>query len=57
MDSKRAAKYPFLRESAEFADSNSVDLDGLLTSLNYEPARTRGKQRVIDALEHGEVTY
>lgn len=57
MDSKRAAKYPFLRESAEFADSNSVDLDGLLTSLNYEPARTRGKQRVIDALERGEVTY
>lgn len=57
MDTGRAAKFPFLRESSEFAENNSADLDGLLTSPNYEPARSRGVQRVMDALQHSEVSY
>ncbi len=57
MDTGRAAKYPFLRESAEFAEKNSADLDSLLTSPSYEPARTRGKERVMDALASSEVSY
>ena len=57
MDTGRAAKFPFLRESAEFAEQNSADLDGLITSPSYEPARTRGLERVMDALERSEVSY
>lgn len=57
MDSRRAAKYPFLKEAAEFAEQNSADLDALLTSPSYEPARKRGRERVLDALEHSEVSY
>ncbi|MBE6527943.1 MAG: DNA primase [Thermoplasmata archaeon] len=57
MDTKRAAKYPFLRESSEFAEKNGADLDMLLTSESYEPARRRGKERVLQALEKSEVTY
>ena len=57
MDTKRAAKYPFLRESSEFAEKNGADLDMLLTSESYEPARRRGKERVLQALEKSEVAY
>ena len=57
MDTKRAARYPFLKESSEFADKNGADLDMLLTSDSYEPARKRGKERVLQALEKSEVSY
>ncbi len=57
MDTKRAARYPFLRESAEFAEKNSSDLESLLTSELYAPARRRGKERVLQALEKSEVSY
>lgn len=57
MDSGRAAKFPFLRDASEFAEQNSVDLDALLTSDSFEPARRRGVQRILDALEHSEVSY
>ena len=57
MNTGRAAKFPFLKESSEFAEKNSADLEDLLISLNYEPARTRGVQRVMDALQHSEVSY
>ena len=56
MDSGRAAKYPFLKESSEFAEKNHADLEGLLSSPSYEPARKRGRQRVLEALENNEVT-
>jgi len=57
MDTKRAAKYPFLKESSEFAEKNGADLDMLLTSESYEPARKRGRERVMQALEKTEVSY
>ncbi len=57
MDTGRAAKFPFLRESAEFAEQNNADLEALLTSPSFEPARKRGMERVMDALENSEVTY
>ena len=57
MDTGCAAKFPFLRESAEFAEQNNADLEALLTSPSYEPARDRGVRRVMDALENSEVTY
>ncbi len=57
MDTGRAAKFPFLKESAEFAEQNNADLEALLTSPSFEPARKRGMERVMDALENSEVTY
>ena len=57
MDSGRAAKFPFLKDASEFAESNNVDLDALLASASFEPARKRGVQRVFDALDHSEVSY
>ena len=57
MDTARAAKYPFLRESAEFVQANGVSLEDLLTSESYAPARSRGRQRVLDSLNSLEVSY
>lgn len=57
MDTGRAAKFPFLKESAEFAEDNHADLESLITSPSFEPARRRGVQRVLDALESSEVSY
>lgn len=57
MDTARAAKFPFLRESSEFAEANHADLDALITSPAYEAARIRGRERVMDALNKGEVRY
>lgn len=57
MDTARAARYPFLRESAEFAEANHADLDALITSPSYQKARERGRQRVMDSLEKNEVSY
>lgn len=57
MDTGRAAKFPFLEESAQFAEDNNADLDALILSPSFEPARERGVQRVLDALESSEVSY
>ena len=50
MDAGRAAKFPFMSDASEFAEQNSADLESLLTSPSYEPARERGVQRILDAL-------
>ncbi len=57
MDTGRVAKFPFLRESAEFAENNNADLNALITSPSFEPARRRGVERVLDALAELEVSY
>lgn len=57
MDTARAAKYPFLRESAEFVQEQGVTLEELICSESYAPARERGRQRIIDSLERNEVSY
>jgi len=57
MDTARAAKYPFLRESAEFVQEQGATLEELICSENYAPARARGRQRIIDSLERNEVSY
>ncbi|MDR0888189.1 MAG: DNA primase large subunit PriL [Candidatus Methanoplasma sp.] len=51
MDSIRAARYPFLRESAKFAESNSADIESLVFSPSYENARKRGLERVKSAID------
>lgn len=51
MDSLRAAKYPFLRESSEFAEEHSEGIEMLLSDNRYKEARMRGLERVIGSLE------
>ncbi len=55
MDSLHFAKYPFLRDSSDYVKDSGVTLDDLLASEICRPARVRGKQRVIDTLDLGEV--
>ncbi|MDR3206384.1 MAG: DNA primase large subunit PriL [Candidatus Methanoplasma sp.] len=51
MDSLRAARYPFLRGSAEFAEENGGDLHALVDSQSYASARSRGVERVESAIK------
>ncbi|UCE81315.1 MAG: DNA primase large subunit PriL [Methanobacteriota archaeon] len=55
MDLKLAARYPFLRESAELLKQKGVTLDGLISGLAYERARALGKERVLEAVEFAKV--
>jgi len=57
MDTLRAARYPFLRESTAFAETHSADVDSLMTSPSYETARKRGVDRVLEAMRSSEVSY
>ena len=57
MDARLSARFPFLREASEFAAENSADLQSLIMSESFAPARARGKERVLDAINAGEVAY
>ena len=57
MDTLRAARYPFLQESAAFAESHSADIASLIMSPNYEAARRRGMNRVLESIRGSEVSY
>nr|MCL2509542.1 DNA primase large subunit PriL [Methanomassiliicoccaceae archaeon] len=56
MDSLRAARYPFLRVSAKFAEENSADIESLVYSASYESARKRGLDRVLNAVDQYNVS-
>ena len=49
------AMYPFLQVAEEIVKERKIDLDQLLEDMAYEPARVRGKERVREAVEDGEV--
>ena len=57
MDTLRAARYPFLRESTAFAESHSADIGSLISSPSYEAARKRGLDRVLESMKNSEVAY
>ncbi len=57
MDTVRAARYPFLKDSARLAGDNGADVESLVSSESYSQARSRGLERVLDALERSEVSY
>jgi DNA primase large subunit len=57
MDSLRVARFPFLRDSAAFAEANDADLESLMTSPSYEDARRRGIKRIEDTIDNSEVGY
>jgi DNA primase large subunit len=56
MDSLDFARFPFIKGATEYVRSNDVDLQELLTSEAYAQSRLRGKQRILDALNDGEIT-
>jgi len=57
MDTLRAARYPFLKESAEFAETHSADIVALIMSPLYADARKRGMNRVLESIRISEVSY
>ncbi|MCL2607750.1 MAG: DNA primase large subunit PriL [Methanomassiliicoccaceae archaeon] len=57
MDTLRAARYPFLMESAEFAESQSADISSLVLSASYADARRRGINRVLESIRSSEISY
>jgi DNA primase large subunit len=57
MDTLRAARYPFLKESAEFAEKHSADVSALIMSPSYADARKRGVNRVLESIRGSEVSY
>lgn len=57
VDIALAAKYPFLKESSIIAEKNGADIESLISSESYSSARIRGLERVMDTVEHGEVSY
>ncbi|MDR2866957.1 MAG: DNA primase large subunit PriL [Methanomassiliicoccaceae archaeon] len=57
MNTRRAATYPFLEESAAFAESHGGDIVSLIMSPRYADARKRGMKRVLESLYQSEVSY
>ena len=57
MDTKLAAKFPFLEDATEMAAENEAYIDKLLTSFIFEDARARGVERLEDAIKNSEISY
>lgn len=51
MNIRQAARFPFLKESAEYLKKNGITLEALVKSRAYEPARLLGKERVLEAVD------
>ncbi|MCU4139495.1 MAG: Eukaryotic-type DNA primase [Methanophagales archaeon] len=56
MDKKTLSLFPFTREASLNVQSLGVSLDALVEDDAFERARIRGKERVIEAIERGEVS-
>jgi DNA primase large subunit len=55
MDVRRAARYPFRRDSAALLRESGIGLDRLISGIAYQGARVLGKQRVLEAVEYAKV--
>jgi len=49
------ARYPFISEAKEWVKGEGVGIDEILFDSIYERARARGRERVMQAVEHGMV--
>lgn len=49
------ANYPFLKEASEYLKENAPSLRELLHDIAYERTRILGKERVLEALEEGQI--
>ncbi|MCW3131606.1 MAG: DNA primase large subunit PriL [Candidatus Methanospirare jalkutatii] len=56
MDKETLSLFPFTREASLNVRSLGVSLDALVEDDAFERARIRGKERVIEAIERGEVS-
>ena len=56
MDKETLSLFPFTREASLNVQSLGVSLDALVEDDAFERARIRGKERVIEAIERGEVS-
>lgn len=57
MDTRVAARFPFLQMASEMASENGVDIESLLTSHSFENARRRGVERLEDTINRSEISY
>ncbi len=57
MNTKLAAKFPFLSDASEMAAENGADIEKLLTSYEYEESRNRGLERLEDTIRDSEISY
>lgn len=51
LDVRLAARFPFLKESSKYLKDKNVTLDRLVSSMAYEAARLRGRDRVLEVLD------
>lgn len=56
MSSKELARYPFLKDAGEMVKQSGIELEDLLLKTALQEARTRGKKRVVSAIESGRVS-
>jgi len=56
MDSLQAARYPFLKGAAKYAEDNRADIESLIESPSFESARKRGLERVLSAISQYKVS-
>ena len=57
MDTRMAARFPFLEIASQMAAENQVDIESLLSSDTFEEARKRGVERLEDTIRNSEVSY
>ena len=57
MDTRMAARFPFLEIASQMAADNGVDIDQLLSSSMFDEARKRGVDRLEDTIHSSEVSY
>jgi len=50
------ARFPFLNEAFSFAEEQGADLESLLEGTAFEEARSRGKQRVLEAIGNSDIS-
>lgn len=52
---KSYSKYPFLRGAQALVKKKKIELKELLGDIAYEPARIRGKERLLEAIVSGAI--
>lgn len=55
MDTRRLARYPFLKESAAYTKDRGISLQDIIQDIAYKRSRDLGRDRVLEALNHGEI--
>ncbi len=55
MDLQTLAKYPFLEESLKYIKEAGPSFDELLNNIAYQSAWAAGKNRLMEAIEKGEI--